>query len=137
MISAMHRPNLESDVRELSRNRADVLFLFIDEVLHACMLWLNEYVRLKGFEHVVISMSDMYKFAVLLCSHCIGFSMKKVVSVLTADEGWSNSKVLINFLHRNIFAHSPTGRGLTHASLGIHRGIKQSTSLTSNEKRLG
>lgn len=88
------------------------LVLFIDEVPYACMMWLNEFVRLKGTEEMAISMSDMYKYlAVLLYSHCTGFSVKKVIFVLTADEGWSISKVFINFIHGNILAYSPTGRG--------------------------
>ena len=112
MISAMHRLNLELDVKELSKSRADIVVLFIDEVLNACMMWLNEFVRLKGIEDMAISMSDMNKYlAVLLYSHCTGFSMKKVINVLTANEGWSISKVVIKFIHGNILPYSPTGRG--------------------------
>ena len=112
MISAMHRFNLDLDVRELSKSRADIVVLFIDEVLNACMMWLNEFVRLKSIEDMAISISDMYKYlAVLLYSHCTGFSMKKVINVLTANEGWSISKVVIKFIHGNILPYSPTGRG--------------------------
>ena len=111
MISALQRLNLELDVRDLSKGRTDVLVLFIDEVLQSCKKWLNAFVRLRGIDGMDISMSDMYKYlAVLLYSHCTGFSMEKVVSLLGPDGGWAISKVIVNFIHVNILAYSPTGR---------------------------
>ena len=60
---------------------------------------------LQGIDGTDISMSDMYKFlAVILYSHCTGFSMKKVVSLLGADGGWAISKVIVNFIHGNMLA---------------------------------
>ena len=112
MISALQRLNLELDVRDMSKGRTDVLVLFIDEVLQSCRKWLNEFVRLRGIDGMDISMSDMYKYlAAFLYSHCTGFSMKKVVSLPGADGGWAISKVIVNFIHGNILAYSPTGRG--------------------------
>ena len=112
VISAMQRLNLELDVKGLGKRRVDVLVLFIDEVLQSCLKWLNEFVRLKGIEGMALSSADMYKYlAVLLYSHCTGFSMKKVITQLGADGGWSINRVLINFIHNNILAYSPTGRG--------------------------
>ena len=56
--------------------------------------------------------ADVYKYlAVLLYSHCTGFSMKKVITQLGTDGGWSINRVLINFIHNNILAYSSTGRG--------------------------
>lgn len=55
---------------------ADVLILFIDEVLQSCRKCLSEFVHLRGIEGMDVSIPDMYKYlAVLLYSHCTGSSM--------------------------------------------------------------
>ena len=130
----------------MSKRKIVVLVLFIDEVLQSCRKWLNEFVRLRGIDGMDISMSDMYKYpAVLLYSHCTGFSMKKVVSFLGEDRGWEISKVIVNFIHGNILAYSPIGRGFdssftwnpqrdpaTHLSEFEHKSFRMSAKVYLN-----
>ena len=131
----MQRLNLELDVKGLENGRVDVLVLFIDEVMQSCLKWLNEFVRLRGIEGMALSSADMYKYlAVLLYSHCTGFSMRKVITQLGADGGWNINRVLINFIHNNIPAYSPTARRFD-SSFSWHPQRDQTIHLAEFERK--
>ena len=133
MISAPQRLNLELDVRDMSEGRTDVLVLFIEEVLQSCRKWLKEFIRLRGIDGMDISISDIYKYlAVLLYSHCTGFSMNKFVCLLGANGGWAISKVIVNFIHGNILAYSSTGRGFDSSHVESSKWIQRPTFRSSN-----
>jgi hypothetical protein len=109
--SAVEKLEVELNVRELPDTRAGHVALLMNDVLQKCMVWLNEKVVLERLTMRKISMADMYRFvAVLLYSHCTGFSVTKTIQKLSELGQNPPSLERTQFIQSNILAYSATGR---------------------------
>lgn len=109
--SAMERLEVERLVRQLGTTRADYLVLFVDELLHTCLGWLNEYIVLHRRDMQPLKIYDLYRYvSILLLSHCTGFSFQKTIDILQKD-GCPTPLDKVRFISNNMLAFSPTGRG--------------------------
>ena len=110
--SAVERLKVARAVRELPATRAGHVILFMDSILKTCLIWLNELFILRGMEMRRLGLDDMYQYvAVLLLSHCTGFSFSKTIAMLL-DCGCSPPSLeRVRFISTHILAYSPTYRG--------------------------
>ena len=110
--SAMERLEIERVVRQLEPTRAGSLVLFMDELLHTCMTWLNEYIVLQRRSMKPLTIYDLYCYvAILLMSHCTGISFQKTTDIMQRDGCKTPSLEEMRFISNHILAFSPTARG--------------------------
>ena len=110
--SAADRLEVERSVRSLPSSRVGHVVLFMDEILSTCQTWLNEYIVLNSCEGECLGLDDMYRFvAVLLMSHCTGFSFARTIRLLNECGSKAPSLDSARFISTHILAFSPTGRG--------------------------
>ena len=108
--------NINLRARRLGTSKVDHVVLLIDDVLKKCLEWLRQSINLHGTGRSAVSkveLHDMYRFlAIMLYSHCTGFSFKKTIEIMSKRYGFQNiSLTMIQFISNNILAFSPTNRG--------------------------
>ena len=110
--SAVNHIQVELDVRSLQATRVGLIVLLVDDVLYLCLKWLNEHVMLNEKQMNCFKKHEMYRYlAVLLFSHCTGFSFGKTMEILS-DCGCSPlAPGRIRFISSHILAFSATDRG--------------------------
>ena len=110
--SAMERVEIKRVVRQLEPTRAGSLVLFMDESLHTCMTWLNEYIVLQRRSMKPLTIYDLHRYvAILLMSHITGLGFQKTIDIMQRDGCKTPSLEEIRFISNHILAFSPTERG--------------------------
>ena len=110
--SAIQRINVEGTVRNLPDSRTGYFLLFADEVLRTCRAWLNEQIMLNHREVQPVSVAEMYQYvAVMLFSHCSGFSFEKTIDIMPPEGTKPLNLNRIRFISNKVLTFSATGRG--------------------------
>ena len=82
------------------------------DMMQKCMSWLNERMVLIGKVEKRIDLPGMYRFlAVLMFSHCTGFSLEKSIEILEALDGTAPKLDEVRFVSNKIVEYSAPGRG--------------------------
>ena len=120
-MSALDRLHVQRTVREVPRDRFGFVVLFMDALPSKCMTWLHEYIILEKLNEYIIlenlneeriRLDDMYRYvAVLLLSHCTGFSFQKTISLMGGTGSICRVRERVRFIASSILAYSATGRG--------------------------
>lgn len=109
--SAMDRSEIERVVPQLEPTRAGNMVLFMDELLHTCMNWLNEYIDLQRRSMKPLTIYDLYRYvAILLMSHCTGLNFEKTIDIMQREGCKTPSPEEMKFISNHILAFSPTAR---------------------------
>lgn len=133
-VSALERIDVERTARDLPDSRTGFFDLFTDEVLRTCRPWLNKHILLTRREVRPVSVSEMYNYmAVLLFSHCTGFSFEKTAVIMPQDGLQQVDVERMKFISNNILAFSPTGRG-NHGGISWLPQRDQTQLLTQFER---
>ena len=112
--SAIQRLKEEMTAKGVECTRAGILVLFLDELIEKCTKWLNESINLHSLDQAPLRRSDMLRFiAVLLYSHCTGFSFGFTITSLQRLGFTPPSLSTVQFICTHILAFSPSNRGDT------------------------
>ena len=88
--SPVDKFTVERTVREHPDSKMGFVLVFANGLLRTCRTWLKEHVLSNHRKVQRVSISEIYQYAaVLLLSHCTGFSFEKVIvenSFNTADD---------------------------------------------------
>jgi YqaJ-like viral recombinase domain len=116
--------------RELPGSRAGIIELFMGEALSLCRQWLNEKLVRDGAVGSRVTESDMLRYvAVLILSHCTGFSLTRSIDILVQENVSAISLDKVRFISTGILAFSPSGRGdQGHSTWSCSRDHTQSLS---------
>ena len=109
---AVERLKVARTIRELPMTRAGHVVLFMDSILNKCFLWLNELIILRSLEMKRLGLDDMYRYvAVLLLSHCTGFSFAKTIGMILDCGCTPPALERVRFISTHILPYSPAYRG--------------------------
>ena len=101
----MERLEIERVVRQLEPISAGSVVLFMDELLHTCMTWLNEYIVLQRCSMKQLTTHDLYFYvAILVIWHCTGLSFQKTIEIMHRDGCETPSLEEMRFLSNHILA---------------------------------
>ena len=110
--SAVSHLEVERNVLELPESRAGHVVLLGMDVIHKCMGWLNQRMVLVRRPEKRVDIPGMYRFlAVVMVSHCTGFSLEKSIEILEALDRTASKQDEVRFISNNILGCSATGRG--------------------------
>jgi hypothetical protein len=98
--------------RELPGSRAGIIELFMGDLLALSRQWINEKIVRDGIPFDRVTESDMLRYvAVLILSHCTGFSLTRSLELLLQEGISAPSLERVRFIWTNILACCPSRRG--------------------------
>lgn len=107
----VERLQTELAAHQLAETRAGHVVLFSNELLEMCKRFLNAKEALSQSPRRFTTAQMYQYFAVLLYSHCTGFSPKKTIDKLRAEGCHVPTLDTWRQISQNILAFSPTNRG--------------------------